>query len=191
MSLDEPTTKGFVPENKRKSASNLSVVKYAGYYVFGGLSDSGPTNRLTVIDSIFDGFRFIEPVTKGKPPTPRYLHSTHYLSSKKILVVVGGKVTAADSLDRELDIFCLELVDMTWMTVEARKSSIPTMCGHAGTNDEDRIYLFGGVDCLNYRDSGLLILEVKDKSSVTDMNSNTRKEIQSTVTKDTLSDLIR
>lgn len=154
-------------------------MKIPGFYVFGGLTDCGLSNRLTVIEAAYEGVRFTEPKTKGQPPEARYLHSSHFLPSKKIFVVVGGKVSIGDSLERELDMYALELVDMYWTKIEARKTNTATLCSHASANDDDRIYIFGGVNHSNYRDNELLVLEIKDLNSATDFSPHSRKHLDS------------
>jgi hypothetical protein len=169
--------KGLLPSVKRTNSSLLpAFTKHAGFYVFGGLTDTGLSGRLTVIEMTFDGLRFIEPKTKGQPPAPRYMHSSHYLSRKKLFVIAGGKLMIGDCMERDLDLFALELVDLVWMKIEAKGKALPTLCSHAAANDDERIFLFGGISQNNYRDSDLLVLEVRDMNSTVEMSPNSRHE---------------
>lgn len=179
VSVEESNQKNLFQTSKRPSSTQVTVLRYPGFYVFGGLTDQGLCNRLTVIEAVYEGVRFTEPKTKGQPPQPRYLHSSHYLTTKKIFVVVGGRLNFGDSLERQLDLYALELIEMNWTKIETRKNALPTLCSHSSANDEERIYIFGGVNHANYRDNDLLVLEIKDFNSAVDFSPQTRKNIDS------------
>lgn len=144
---------------------NMKSVQMCGYYIFGGMTNTGVTNRLTVIDTSSGSPKFSMPFISGEPPPPRFLHSTHYLESKSLLAIIGGKTSIGESLDRDLDVFVLELVDMRWVRVQLRNGPFPTMCAHAAANDEERIYIFGGIDKNNYRENDLSYIEIENEHS--------------------------
>ena len=98
--------------------------------------------------------------TSGQPPAPRHMHSTHYLVNKRMLVVVGGKVEIGDSLDRNLEVFMLEVVGLRWVTVRNKFSFFPTLCSQAAGNDNDKIYIFGGLNRDNYRENSVQVIDI-------------------------------
>lgn len=151
--------RGFLPGLTRQSTKNvIAQVKFPGIFVFGGLTDAGLTNRLTVVAFSEDQLAFTEPAAKGHPPGPRYMHSSHYLRKSNIFVIVGGNTTIGDSLARQLDIYVLELAAFNWITVQAG-SSLPTFAGHAAAESEDSIYFFGGINSDNYRDNEIRVID--------------------------------
>ena len=160
--------RGVLSLMSRSSQKSISTknIQIPGYYVFGGMTNTGVTNRLTVIDNGGGFPKFTLPFISGQPPRARFLHSSHFLENKAILVIVGGKLAIGESLEREIDIFALELMDMRWVKITTKSRSFPTVCAHAADTDEDRIYIFGGIDKNNYRENEITVIDIESDNSV-------------------------
>ena len=138
-----------------------SVSYQQGYYVYGGMTNKGVSNRLHVIDIHNSIIKVFTPDTVGLHPHARYLHRQQYIESKHILVIVGGKYEEGDCMDRSLDIDVLNIQQMRWVRVVYRSDSLMmhTLCSFSSCSDSDKMYFFGGIDRDNYRDNHLYCIE--------------------------------
>ena len=166
---------------KSQPMSALTIPSQQGFYVFGGMTNLGVSNKLRILELLNGAISVGTPEVMGAPPSPRFLHSTHYLESKALLVILGGKLAVGDHLERDLELFALELVDLRWIRISFSPASLKlaTLCAHAAANEEDRIYFFGGVDRDNYRENeiGVIELESTASSSALQPGSNQKLEL--------------
>lgn len=73
---------------------------------------------------------------------------------------MGGQKHKGDTLEREIDVHILELIDLRWIRVSIKNTSVlNNMAWHAATEDDDRVYLFEGIDRNNYRGADIISLE--------------------------------
>jgi len=165
---------------KSQPLSALTMPSQQGFYVFGGMTNLGVSNQLRILELLNGDISVSSPEVMGVPPSPRFLHSTHYLESKALLVVLGGKLAVGDHLERDLDLFALELVDLRWIRISFSTSSLklPTICAHAAANEEDKIYFFGGVDRDNYRENEIGIIEIESTASSSALQPATSQKLE-------------
>ena len=79
------------PNLEPGKVSNL--IKEKGIYIFGGKSkeEGGLSNQLWILITGKKPMEWVQPETKGKPPSPRFFHSMNYYEKGNFLIVHGGR----------------------------------------------------------------------------------------------------
>lgn len=119
------------------------------------------TNRLTVIRWGIDRLTFHTPMTSGKPPCPRYHHTSVFLREQNLLVICGGRdgVRRGSDYSRK-SLALLNLSDMCWIHTKNIGESLRGSYGHAATAYRSQLIVFGGRMADNSLvQTGLAILE--------------------------------
>ncbi|CAI2382697.1 unnamed protein product [Moneuplotes crassus] len=156
-----------------KEASNSLSSKYWGIYMFGGFVEGkGQTNDLFLIKPKHRLYKKNEDVElnveinllkpAGKPPVPRILHSSLFLS-EKYLLIYGGKSDIAFNKIKNLalnDICLYDIENNKWDTLvtygfHPMSRWSQCMCPIS----DDTIIMFGGTNLESYCPSTLHVLD--------------------------------
>ena len=154
------------PDNEILKNLHSSRIKERGMYVFGGKSkeEGGLSNELWILIMGKKPLEWVQPVTKGKPPCPRYYHTMNYYEKGNFLIVHGGRnddISATSGLN---DTFIFDLENFEWMKVELYSQisgfQIYTRYGHSSIIFSNKLIILGGMNNSNYLGSSILILNL-------------------------------
>ena len=151
-----------VPEEKfqRKYQGRI---REKGIYLFGGKSsDNVLSNDIYVVKLGRKPLDIFKLAVKGKPPCPRYFHTTNFYEEGNSLIVYGGRND--DHNEYALgDIFLFELASLEWIEVSIYSNINITLyarCGHSSLIVNNKLIVFGGMNNNNYLGSSLLFMEL-------------------------------
>ena len=143
-----------------------SLIKEKGIYIFGGKSkeEGGISNQLWILVTGKKPLEWIQPSTKGKPPSPRYFHSMSFYERGNFLIIHGGR---NDSLSDNIalnDTFLFDLENFDWLRVELysgiKEFKVLNRCGHQSMIYLDKLIIVGGMNNNNYLGSSLMIVNM-------------------------------
>ena len=143
-----------------------SLIKEKGIYIFGGKSkeEGGISNQLWILVTGKKPLEWIQPNTKGKPPSPRYFHSMSFYERGNFLIIHGGR---NDSLSDNIalnDTFLFDLENFDWLRVELysgiKEFKVLNRCGHQSMIYLDKLIIVGGMNNNNYLGSSLMIVNM-------------------------------
>ena len=141
-----------------------SLIREKGIYIFGGKSkeEGGISNQLWILVTGKKPLEWLQPTTKGKPPSPRYFHSMSFYES--CLIIHGGRnETLSDNLALN-DTFLFDLENFEWLRVELysgiKDFKILNRCGHQSMIYLDKLIIIGGMNNNNYLGSTLMIVNM-------------------------------
>lgn len=143
------------------SASNLAK---RGFYVFGGLLNSGLVNEQVWVMNLGSESIWTRLETVGKPPTPRHSHTVEVL--KKYLIVFGGRNDTFYSHYNGLvtDIGVLDLTNLNWQSISSEGDVPRSRWGHCSCVYENKLIIFGGIDYKQFMQSSLFYMNIEKKS---------------------------
>lgn len=133
----------------------------SGIYIFGGVDGRGTcSNKLRLVHVSQQGdLLCTEPLTTGKPPSPRCLHSLVYHPTLRLLLVFGGKETSELSPEIFKDLHILELRTMRWSQVLCTGGNAPrARWAHSAAVLHDSMVIFGGIEASQFSGSETFIL---------------------------------
>ena len=143
-----------------------SLIREKGIYIFGGKSkeEGGISNQLWILVTGKKPLEWLQPTTKGKPPSPRYFHSMSFYERGNCLIIHGGRnETLSDNLALN-DTFLFDLENFEWLRVElysgVKDFKVLNRCGHQSTIYLDKLIILGGMNNNNYLGSSLMIVNM-------------------------------
>ena len=143
-----------------------SLIREKGIYIFGGKSkeEGGISNQLWILVTGKKPLEWLQPTTKGKPPSPRYFHSMSFYERGNCLIIHGGRnETLSDNLALN-DTFLFDLENLEWLRVELysgiKDFKILNRCGHQSMIYLDKLIILGGMNNNNYLGSTLMIVNM-------------------------------
>ena len=143
-----------------------SLIREKGIYIFGGKSkeEGGISNQLWILVTGKKPLEWLQPTTKGKPPSPRYFHSMSFYERGNCLIIHGGRnETLSDNLALN-DTFLFDLENFEWLRVELYSNikdfKILNRCGHQSMIYLDKLIILGGMNNNNYLGSTLMIVNM-------------------------------
>ena len=143
-----------------------SLIREKGIYIFGGKSkeEGGLSNQLWILVTGKKPLEWVQPSTKGKPPSPRYFHSMSFYERGNFLIIHGGRnEMISDDLALN-DTFLFDLENFDWLRVELysglRDFKVLNRCGHQSMIYLDKLIIVGGMNNNNYLGSTLMIVNM-------------------------------
>ena len=143
-----------------------SLIREKGIYIFGGKSkeEGGISNQLWILVTGKKPLEWLQPTTKGKPPSPRYFHSMSFFERGNCLIIHGGRnETLSDNLALN-DTFLFDLENFEWLRVELysgiKEFKVLNRCGHQSMIYLDKLIILGGMNNNNYLGSTLMIVNM-------------------------------
>ena len=143
-----------------------SLIREKGIYIFGGKSkeEGGISNQLWILVTGKKPLEWLQPTTKGKPPSPRYFHSMSFYERGNCLIIHGGRnETLSDNLALN-DTFLFDLENFEWLRVELysgiKDFKVLNRCGHQSMIYLDKLIILGGMNNNNYLGSTLMIVNM-------------------------------
>ena len=143
-----------------------SLIKEKGIFIFGGKSkeEGGISNQLWILVTGKKQLEWVQPNTKGKPPSPRYFHSMSFYERGNFLIIHGGR---NDSISENIalnDTFVFDLENFDWLKVELYSGmkgfKVLNRCGHQSVIYLDKLIILGGMNNNNYLGSSLMIVNM-------------------------------
>ena len=154
------------PDNDILKNLNSSRIKERGMYVFGGKTqeEGGLSNELWILIMGKKPLEWVQPVTKGKPPCPRYYHSMNYYEKGNFLIIHGGRNDDVSKTSALNDTFIFDLEKFEWMSVQLYSQinnfQIFTRYGHSSIIFSNKLIILGGMNNNNYLGSSILVLNL-------------------------------
>ena len=143
-----------------------SSIREKGIYIFGGKSkeEGGISNQLWILVIGKKTLEWVQPHTKGKPPSPRYFHSMSFYERGNFLVIHGGRNDSISDNIALNDTFVFDLENFDWLRVELysgmREFKVLNRCGHQSMIYLDKLIIVGGMNNNNYLGSTLMIINM-------------------------------
>ena len=143
-----------------------SLIKEKGIYVFGGKSkeEGGISNQLWILVTGKKPLEWIQPNTKGKPPSPRYSHSMSFYERGNFLIIHGGRNDSISDNIALNDTYLFDLENFEWLKVELysgmKDFKVLNRCGHQSMIYLDKLIIVGGMNNNNYLGSSLMIINM-------------------------------
>ena len=143
-----------------------SLIKEKGIYVFGGKSkeEGGISNQLWILVTGKKPLEWIQPNTKGKPPSPRYFHSMSFYERGNFLIIHGGRNDSISDNIALNDTYLFDLENFEWLKVELysgmKDFKVLNRCGHQSMIYLDKLIIVGGMNNNNYLGSSLMIINM-------------------------------
>ena len=152
------------PNLEPGKVSNL--IKEKGIYIFGGKSkeEGGLSNHLWILITGKKPMEWVQPETKGKPPSPRYFHSMNYYEKGNFLIIHGGRNDNMSESSALNDTYIFDLENFDWVKI-ILYSQIPgfkilNRCGHQSVIFGNKLIIVGGMNNNNYLGSTLFIINL-------------------------------
>ena len=152
------------PELEPGKANNL--IKEKGIYIFGGKmkEEGGLSNQLWILITGKKTLEWVQPLTKGKTPTPRYFHSMSFYEKGNFLIIHGGRNDLMSESSALNDTYIFDLENFDWLKVElyseTRGFKVLNRCGHQSVIYSNKLIIVGGMNNNNYLGSSLLIVNL-------------------------------
>jgi hypothetical protein len=123
-------------------------VRHEGFYIFGGINESGQyINDLYIIKINRQIFDREKPDVDGKPPSPRADCSINFYEELKYVIIHGG----SNSNEFFNDTFIFDIVKQNWLRIESileedlfSRCRVFRRAGHNSITYKDNLYIFGG-----------------------------------------------
>jgi len=152
------------PEIENNNMISLDKLKKKGIYIFGGKTKDEISNELWILVLGQKPFNWIKPVTKGKPPSPRYFHSMDFYEKANYLIIHGGRNDILSQTSALNDTFILDLENFEWLKIELYSNNkdfkVISRYGHKSTIFSNKLIIFGGMNNSNYIGSSLFIVNL-------------------------------
>ena len=165
--------------------SMSSRIREKGIYLFGGKKSElkDPCNKMWVLRIGKKYLDWVEIISKGKPPCPRYLFSMNYYEHGNYLIIHGGKTKSLKSENILKDTYLFELLRFEWIRVihGCFDSIVKPRFSHSAVIYNKRLIIFGGVNEQGFSGSNFflikLIPEVNNDIFFKKRSSNNRRSM--------------
>ena len=152
------------PEIETNNMLSVDKIKKKGIYIFGGKTKEDVSNDLWILLLGQKPFNWIKPITKGKPPSPRYFHSMDFYEKANYLIIHGGRNDILSQTSALNDTYILDLENFEWLRIELysnnRDFKVISRYGHKSTIFSNKLIIFGGMNNNNYIGSSLFIVNL-------------------------------
>jgi len=152
-----------------------------GIYIFGGQTNSGITNDLSIFTKRKTEYFYEKVETAGIAPCPRYQHTMNYCDSLNVLIVYGGKNEAMLKTGKPSailnDMYILSIDILTWTKIDMDTGApLPFRTRHSSDIVGNKLYIFGGTNdsCISEQQPLVVYLR-KKKGSIKYMRDETPK----------------
>jgi N-acetylneuraminic acid mutarotase len=152
------------PELAPGKVNNL--MKEKGIYIFGGKTkeEGGLSNQLWILITGKKPLEWVQPQTKGKPPSPRYFHSMSFYERGNFIIIHGGRNDAMSESSALNDTYVFDLENFDWLKVELYNElkgfKVLNRCGHQSIVYSNKLIVVGGMNNNNYLGSSLMIVNL-------------------------------
>ena len=141
-----------------------SRIREKGIYVFGGKKSElkDLSNKMWVLKIGRKCLEWIELITKGKPPCPRYLFSMNFYEAGNFLIIHGGKTKTLKTEQILKDTFLFDLLRFEWIRVlhGCFDHIVKPRFSHAGVIHNKRLIIFGGVNEQGFSGSNFFLIKL-------------------------------
>ena len=143
-----------------------SLIKEKGIYIFGGKTkeEGGLSNQLWILITGKRPLEWVQPQTKGKPPSPRYFHSMSFYERGNFVIIHGGRNDAMSDSSALNDTYIFDLENFDWLKVELYSElkgfKVLNRCGHQSVVFSNKLIIVGGMNNNNYIGSSLMIVNL-------------------------------
>ena len=143
-----------------------NLLKEKGIYIFGGKTkeEGGLSNQLWILITGKKLLEWVQPQTKGKPPSPRYFHSMSFYEKGNFLIIHGGRNDAMSESSALNDTYVFDLENFDWLKVELYSElkgfKVLNRCGHQSVVYSNKLIIVGGMNNNNYLGSSLMIVNL-------------------------------
>ena len=143
-----------------------NLMKEKGIYIFGGKSkeEGGLSNQLWILVTGKKPMEWVQPETKGKPPSPRYFHSMNYYEKGNFLIIHGGRNDNMSDSCALNDTFIFDLENFEWANIilysQLNGFKVLNRCGHQSAIFSNKLIILGGMNNNNYLGSSLFIINL-------------------------------
>ncbi|CAI2386706.1 unnamed protein product [Moneuplotes crassus] len=148
--------KSHIPIKKLENPT----IKEMGVYIFGG---NIPSNDLWILKVGIPKPYWIKPEVLGKPPSPRYGHSMHFVEFMNSVIVFGGRTPNVGVRAKENilnDMYILKANTFEWIKV-IMKGEIPNpVYSHCSVIFRSEILIFGGINDNKLNDNKINVCEL-------------------------------
>ena len=169
-------------------------IREKGIYIFGGKKSElkDPCNKMWVLKIGKKYLEWMEIISKGKPPCPRYLFSMNFYEQGNYIIIHGGKTKSLRSEQILKDTYLFELLRFEWIRVlhGCFDYIVKPRFSHAAIIHNRRLIIFGGVNEQGFSGSNFFLIKLepeskneiflKQRSSVTKRYLLTMKTIRET-----------
>ena len=143
-----------------------NLIKEKGIYIFGWKTkeEGGSSNQLWILVTGKKLLEWVQPQTKGKPPSPRYFHSMSFYEKGNFLIIHGGRNDAMSESSALNDTYVFDLENFDWLKVELYSElkgfKVLNRCGHQSVVYSNKLIIVGGMNNNNYLGSALMIVNL-------------------------------
>ena len=143
-----------------------NLLKEKGIYVFGGKSkeEGGLSNQLWILITGKKPMEWVQPETKGKPPSPRFFHSMNYYEKGNFLIIHGGRNDSMSDSCALNDTYIFDLENFEWVNIilysQLNSFKVLNRCGHQSVIFANKLIIVGGMNNNNYLGSSLFIVNL-------------------------------
>ena len=150
-----------------KNLMNNSRIKEKGIYIFGGKNkeNGGISNQLWILILGQKPLEWVQPLTQGQIPSPRYFHTMNFYEKRGFIIIHGGRNDEMSDSFALNDTFILNLDNFNWMKIELYNNEISNFnvfcrCGHQSVIYSNKLIIIGGMNSNNYIGSSLFIINL-------------------------------
>ena len=144
---------------------NTSRIREKGIYIFGGKKSElkDPCNKMWVLKIGKKNLEWMEIISKGKPPCPRYLFSMNFYEKGNYLIIHGGKTKSLKNEQILKDTYLFELLRFEWIRVVhgCFDSIVKPRFSHSAVIYNKRLIIFGGVNEQGFSGSNFFMIKLQ------------------------------
>ena len=107
---------------------------------------------------------WVQPETKGKPPSPRCFHTMNYYEKGNFIIIHGGRNDIMSDSCALNDTYILNLENFEWAKIilysQIKEFKVLNRCGHQSAIFGNKLIIIGGMNNNNYIGSSLLVINL-------------------------------
>ena len=149
--------------------TNNSRIREKGIYIFGGKKSElkDPCNKMWVLKIGKKYLEWMEIISKGKPPCPRYLFSMNFYEKGNYIIIHGGKTKSLKNEQILKDTYLFELLRFEWIRVihGCFDSIVKPRFSHSAVIYNKRLIIFGGVNEQGFSGSNFFMIKLQTEAN--------------------------